>query len=516
MHANKLYENDPAADLSNSKVYVESLIVLQGAALAYYFVLIGTDVIWTRKVNTAATDGVYVYINPDFFKNKCASPSQRAFILAHEVGHIVLKHMMRGRFYKHRGFFAMKQGAQIPWSHSGYNHAGDYVINADLIAHGLEAPAGVLLRDTISRDHLVDNVYMDLWAEHQEKKAEQEEAQQELDEQDQDDTPDESEGEDDDSEESDEPSDEESDEGEPESGDDGESSEDDAEEASGASDDEGDDEGAGSGSGGDPFEDTLDGESHDEHLEPDYDGEPDEQEEQAKADEEEIERRVDDALDGVKDATERGEVPVASSSAFEKGGNRHSGGNASSISWRGELADRVTRIGQQGEASWKRIHRRRFTMLGTITPSFIGTFDRLALIVDISGSVDRVQLQQFLIELAKLIDDLQPSSGCLVMFTNTEVVETHEVYCGGDLLDLEVPYGGGTTMSAGIQYMEENGLEADITLCFTDGELWGDDMQNLADHNVVMVLDSVPYSYTQRDIDQSGIDYIVACDDLAA
>mgnify|MGYP003679539217 CR=1 FL=1 len=27
MHANKLYENDPAADLSNSKVYVESLTI---------------------------------------------------------------------------------------------------------------------------------------------------------------------------------------------------------------------------------------------------------------------------------------------------------------------------------------------------------------------------------------------------------------------------------------------------------------------------------------------------------
>ena len=508
MHAKRLFENDPAADLSNSKKYVESLIVLQSRALGYYFVLIGTDVIWTRQIDSAATDGVYIYINPDCFLKECATPSQRAFLLAHEVGHIVLKHMMRGRFYKLRGYFAMKKGTTIPWSHSGYNHAGDYVINADLKEHGLEMPSWVLHRDNISRDHLVDNVYMDLWAEHEEKKAEQEKAQQELDDQ-EDDTADESEGEDDQSEPADDADGEESDEGTPEDGSEDESHEDGTEDDSTASE--------GTGSGGDPFEDTLDGKSHDEHLEPNYEGGQPEQDQMAKEDEEEIERRVDDALDGVKDALERGEVPVASSSAFQKGGNRHSGGRASSISWRSELADEVTRIGQQGEASWKRIHRRRFTMLGTITPSFIGSFDRLTLIVDISGSVDQNKLKQFLVEIAKLIDDLQPVSGCLVLFTNTCVVETHEVYCGGDLLDIELPQGGGTIMSAGLQYMEENGLQSDITLCFTDGDLWKDgDMQNLADNNVVMVLDSIPSRWVQSMSDKTGVRTIVASDDLAA
>ena len=42
MHAKKLFDNQPDADLSNAKTYVEALIVLQSKALAYYHILVST------------------------------------------------------------------------------------------------------------------------------------------------------------------------------------------------------------------------------------------------------------------------------------------------------------------------------------------------------------------------------------------------------------------------------------------------------------------------------------------
>lgn len=533
MHAKKLFDNQPDADLSNAKAYVEALIVLQSKALAYYHILVSTEVIWTRQIPTGATDGFYIYINPDFFKEQCANPSQRAFLLAHEVGHIVFKHPSRGKFYRLRGFFSWAGGNEIGFSHKAWNFAGDYVINADLIAHGLEMIDGCLLDERFSRNDMVDNVYRELWDENQAKKQEQEEQAQadmsgeESDDSGDDQSDDQSGGADGDDDESDadfdgqgSDADDDFELEQEQDGPEGSSEAADEDSESGEGTGEGQDDDASdepvAGSGGDPFDDILEGDSHDDHLEPQYEGSPEEVAEQEKADLDDVERRIDEALDTLDDAEERGERQRGASKGFERNSNRHNGGNATATDWRAELQDRVTRIGANGESSWKKIHRRRFTVLGTLTPSRIGTFDRMVWTVDISGSVDRVALHQATLEAASAIDMLQPVSGCLVLFTNTEVVEVHEVFSGGELLDLEIPMGGGTTMCAAAEYLEENGIEADIHLCFTDGYMDKSDYEACAEAGMVLVLDRLPYSHYQRMIDQCGIDYIIACDDLAA
>jgi hypothetical protein len=66
MRAKKLFA--PTADLTNSCRYIAALISLQTKAPVHYSVLLATEVIWTDKVGTAATDGVYVYISPEFFR----------------------------------------------------------------------------------------------------------------------------------------------------------------------------------------------------------------------------------------------------------------------------------------------------------------------------------------------------------------------------------------------------------------------------------------------------------------
>ena len=146
-----------------------------------------------------------------------------------------------------------------------------------------------------------------------------------------------------------------------------------------------------------------------------------------------------------------------------------------------------------------------------ISPTSIGTVGRISIVVDISGSVDRTVLNAFPTESAAMIDTLQPRDGVVILWTNTEVVRVDEVSCGSELLDLEAPMGGGTYLTAGVEWLEHNGLDSDLTLVFTDGYLMSHDWAYLGQcDDLVVVLDSQFHTYTQRDIDASGADIIVA------
>ena len=50
--------------------------------------------VYTFKVNTQATDGVYLYVNPQFTYN--LSMEEKCFVMAHEIMHCLLNHMRRG------------------------------------------------------------------------------------------------------------------------------------------------------------------------------------------------------------------------------------------------------------------------------------------------------------------------------------------------------------------------------------------------------------------------------------
>ena len=67
LKAKQLFHNDHP-EQANSKPYVKALIILQAKAQVYYSILANTKVIWTDAIPTGATDGVYVYLNKDFFR----------------------------------------------------------------------------------------------------------------------------------------------------------------------------------------------------------------------------------------------------------------------------------------------------------------------------------------------------------------------------------------------------------------------------------------------------------------
>lgn len=500
------------------ELYMEALIILQGKAWVYYSILLNTDLIWTRAIPTAATDGAYVYVNPEFFRS-LANASQRAFLLGHEVGHIILRHPARGQFYRKRGFHSMANGKQLPFDHRVFNQAADYVINADLKAHGLEMPECGLYDGKFTRDHLVDHVYIELATALQKAK---EEAEQQAQQQAEADKSESGESESDESGQSGQSGDE-SESGESESGSEG------AEGDSG----EGEGEGSGSGSGESEGETTGSGDAaadkseseptlsqhggFDDHIEPKYEAESEaDLREQQEADRAEVQRKVDDALDSMDDAVQRGERHCGNSSAVNSAGFRHSGdGETGTVDWKAEFADLLTRTGQGGDVTWSKIHRRRYATLGIIAPTRVGTVNRLVEIVDVSGSVDRAQLRQQLLELSFMIDLLQPISGCLIVWCNTGVLYSDEVYSGQELLDLTIPDpSGGTRMKAGLDWCERNGYldDADVVMCFTDGYCSYVDWPAFAETGTVVILDRHPGAGVKSNLDAHSIRYIVAND----
>ena len=127
-----------------------------------------------------------------------------------------------------------------------------------------------------------------------------------------------------------------------------------------------------------------------------------------------------------------------------------------------------------------------------------GSARQFAIIIDISYSVDREALNQFMHVAVDAIDDLQPTDGVLVLLTSDHVEYAHEVFSGTELLDLDLPYGGGTRMYKGLEYIEEYGYEPDLTMVFTDYEVSDYDARKLNEGECVIILDGQPNHYARQ------------------
>ena len=490
MKARQHFTND-APDMSASKSFAAAMIILSAKARVYWRFVIMHEVIWTRQIPTAATDGIYIYVNPDFF-NGLPTDSQRAFLLGHEVGHMILRHPQRGKAFGKRGFFRIVNGSRIPFDHSLYNTAADYVINADLIAHGLEPIENGLYSDKYGRDHLVDEVYAQLWEE-QEQEPETESESGESDESD------------------------DSNDSEPNGGSGG-AGDDTTDDKSADTDDSGDDSGdSGDDSAAGDQSAGTDHDGHDTHLEPLYDGTPEEVEQAEADDTREIDRTLQDGIEDEQQAIKNGEQKDHGHGAgigerFKAVSSRLT----APVSWRDELPDLMQRVGSGGTTSWAKIHRRRYNLYGVVSPVTKGSVRQFAIIIDISYSVDREALNQFLHVAADAIDDLQPTDGVLVLLTSDHVEYAHEVFSGSELLDLDLPYGGGTRMYKGVEYIEEYGYEPDLTMVFTDYEVDDYDARKLNEADCVIILDGQPNHYARQIIERHNPRVITVDDNSLA
>jgi predicted metal-dependent peptidase len=401
---------------------------------------------------------------------------------------MILRHPQRGSAFRKRGFFRIVWDAitnkrkQIPFDHRLYNTAADYVINADLIAHGLEPIENGLYSDKYGRDHLVDEVYAELWQEQEQEQEQEPETDSE-------------------SGESDESND--SSDSEPNGG------------AGGAGDDTTDDKSAGTDDSDDDSDDSSDDsatddqsagtdhDGHDTHLEPLYDGTPEEIEQAEAEDTRELDRTLQDGIEDEQQAIKDGEQKDHGHGAGIGERVKAAASRLSApVTWRDEFADLLQRTGSGGTTSWASIHRRRYNLYGVVSPVTKGSLNQFAVIIDISYSVDRDALNEFLHAAADMIDELQPSDGALILLTSDHVEYAHEVYSGSELLDLDIPYGGGTDMYKGLEYIEQHGYEPDLVAVFTDYEISGYDARKLNEGECVIILDGQPSYYARRMIEQ--------------
>ncbi len=101
-------------------------------------------------LDSAATDGKDIYINVDYMKQ--FNQSQQTFVLAHEVSHIALNHIMRGK----------DKDADL------WNTATDAIIDANLEKDGLENTGdGPVIEDALNYD--AEELYEKLLKEQQNK-----------------------------------------------------------------------------------------------------------------------------------------------------------------------------------------------------------------------------------------------------------------------------------------------------------------------------------------------------------
>lgn len=492
MKAIPLYSSE--TDLSQHRCYVAAMTILATLAGALHTIAVGRGIIWTSKVTTGATDGCYIYINPTWFQ-ALGSDSQRSFLIGHEVLHIVLAHMWRGSLFKARGYF----NHQFDWCHRTYNKAADFIINAMLVKMGLEMIEGGLLSDDFSANDIAEEVYVKLFKQQADEPE-----------------PDDGEGDDESG----------SDDGDSdgESGDQGDDSDDDGAGAgeSGAGDDESDgeagdqaggenaDTNAGESGSGEPVRSEHDG--HDEHLEPQYSGDSAQDvEAQQKEDADTIQRDIEQAIDQA--GSEGFDVEDLSGAVRKQGGGAV---DPMSDDWADHLEAYFTAKAREGRNDWSRINRRKFTLLGVVAPSHRGSINRLAIIKDVSYSVSTRSLALFDAKIAELLDQVAPLEGTLVLPTTTRVIDSYDVYSGDEYLAADKTAGGGTYMSAGLAWIEENGENPDLTICFTDSDVRDDDLAKLAEAGVLLVIDSYDsYVWAKESIEASGIEFIVVNDNAA-
>ena len=508
--------------MSARKPTLEALNEVQRLSSLLYAAVMSSQIVWTSKIPTGATDGYYIYINEEFFRS--LTNDERAFLLAHEAMHILLFHCQRGNRYRLRGFFRKLANKVIPWLAKLYNIDADAYINRYLIQLGfIMIEGGILYDDLIDVEGVfVDDLYASRdWPD-------EDDSDPDSGDDDGKNKPDHSndvDGDDDDDNSGDDSGDSDDESGDESDGSSGESDESgdddgDSESGDGEFDDDGDSSGGsddGSDDDGSDASDPLDGsthEGHDTHLVPQYEG--DDVEAQMAEDETNMEDIVQRAIDSYNDQKDSGEhnqksIPDAVSANSRVGVEQ----NASQTDWRAALCAYLTMSGGGDESTYSRIHRRRLMATGLICPTRKGTIRLPAITIDTSWSVLQYEtrVDTFISECASLLDVINPTEGAVIIHCGHNVENVFTVSSGQELLDAEIAMGGGTRMCSAVEYLDENGIVPDVHIIFTDGEMIPSDFESCKKAGAILVLVARPNPMYWQWLQVSGIEYIMACDD---
>jgi predicted metal-dependent peptidase len=98
----------------------------------------------------------------------------------------------------------------------------------------------------------------------------------------------------------------------------------------------------------------------------------------------------------------------------------------------------------------------------------------IAVFLDTSGSISKDMLRDFLSEVQGIMDQYSAYKIHIAQFdTNVYAPETFSSDDGRSMNEYEITGGGGTDFDVVYNYMEQEGIEPDQMVMFTDGYPWG-------------------------------------------
>jgi predicted metal-dependent peptidase len=151
---------------------------------------------------------------------------------------------------------------------------------------------------------------------------------------------------------------------------------------------------------------------------------------------------------------------------------------APKVNWREAMREFITSFCQEkDEATWRRPSR-RWIGQDIYMPSLIGeSVGRLAVCIDMSGSIGVAEVGQFLGEVKAICETVRPE-GIDLLYWDTEVCR-HEKY-DQDQLDMLLAStkpagGGGTDPQCIVDYLRANKMKPECAVILTDGYVgsWG-------------------------------------------
>jgi predicted metal-dependent peptidase len=118
--------------------------------------------------------------------------------------------------------------------------------------------------------------------------------------------------------------------------------------------------------------------------------------------------------------------------------------------------------------TWTRPNR-RFIGQGMYLPSMDKqpSMGEVVLQVDVSGSITQTELSYYNGHVARIMAQCMPEK-VHVLYVDTKV-RKHDVFELGEEIKLTYHSGGGTDMTAGFDYIYEQGIEAQVVVTLTDG-----------------------------------------------
>jgi predicted metal-dependent peptidase len=151
----------------------------------------------------------------------------------------------------------------------------------------------------------------------------------------------------------------------------------------------------------------------------------------------------------------------------------------SKVDWREALREFVTSFCMdKDESTWRRPSRRWIDQ-DVYMPSLIGeSVGRVVVAIDMSGSIGREEIGQFLGEVRKICDTVKPE-GIDLLYWDTRVCQ-HEKYEQDqldNLLSTTKPRGGGgTNPQCIVDYIKDKQIKAECAIILTDGYVssWGE------------------------------------------